>query len=81
MNKLYIFNNLVSRAGLEPATTALKVRRRFTCVLLHAGNTGVFWLHWCTDLHRMLAFRYQSRCQTNKRTRGLVHAPNTSPKP
>jgi hypothetical protein len=57
-------NLMVSRAGLEPATTALKVRCRFACLLFHAQNTGVWQVRECTGLHRMPALRYQTWCQT-----------------
>ena len=56
---------LVSRAGLEPATTALKVRQRRAHRRFHAQNRGLWGVRKCIRSHRMLAVRYQPRCQTN----------------
>jgi len=53
-------NCLVSRAGLEPATTALKVRRGGPDLRFHAQNTGVSRVRPCTGLHRVLDIRYQT---------------------
>ena len=56
---------LVSRAGLEPATTALKVRCRLLDLQFRAQNNGLLHVRECTGLHRMFDLRYQTRYQTN----------------
>ena len=55
---------MVSRAGLEPATTALKVRVRLRNLRVRAQKTGLFRVRECTGLHWMFDFRYQTRYQT-----------------
>jgi hypothetical protein len=56
---------MVSRAGLEPATTALKVRRVRHDLRFHAQNTSVWQVPDCSGMHRMFVIRYQTRCQTD----------------
>ena len=56
---------MVSRAGLEPATTALKVRRRLLNLQARAQNNGLLHVRECTGLHRMFDLRYQTWYQTN----------------
>ena len=60
-----LLNIMVSRAGLEPATTALKVRRRLLNLQFRAENNGLWLVRECTGLHRMFDLRYQTWYQTN----------------
>ena len=55
---------MVSRAELEPATTALKVRRGCLALRFRTQNAEPFQMPDRSGLHRVLALRYQTRYQT-----------------
>jgi hypothetical protein len=63
-NSVFSFNYFGEPGGVEPATTALRVRRGRPDLRFYAQKTGLLCVCDCTGLHWMSDFRYQTWYQT-----------------